>query len=328
MKTRTPQLIVIAVSALAVALLAWIPSRKSGGTGQGSATQAPIYMYVNGLPVYLSQRDELATEVRSASPELTAAQIDADIKDRFVEMVVWEQQAQALGVVVPQDDVSAEIMNVYQAATQFPEDVSTAVLPRVTQEGYSSLEEYMAAAEGVARQGIAEAYARETLEAQAAISTPSPEEIQVAIRNARGRISLLSAELDEAFQAEQLKQEVLAQVQVSGLNGALTEIRELFYRHAATPTAGALGIVTIGTSYDLSAANLQPLSVTDSAGYPVGHVGIVEIAGEYTVYLVLAKDPEPDPTAIVRDMVDRRRMEAVDEMIQELIAMATVTMLP
>lgn len=329
MKTRTSQLILVTVSALAVILLAWVPWRNLVGTGQRGATPEPIYMYVNGLPVYLSQRDALATEVRSTSPELSAAQIDADVKDRFVEMVVWEQQAQALGVVVPQDDVDAGIMNVYQAATEFPEQMATDVLVRVTQQGFSSLEEYLTAGEDVFRQGYAEGYARRTLEAQAAISTPSPEEIQAAIQDARGQISLLSAVFGEESQAEQFKQEVLAGLQVPGLGVARIEIIELFYRHTGTPTPdpNAIGIA-IGTSYDLNGTIPQPLFVTNAVGYPVGHVGMVEDAGKHTVYLVLAKDPEPDATAIVRDMVDRRRVDAVDAMIQELVAEATITMVP
>ena len=329
MKTRTSQLILVTVSALAVVLLAWGPWRNSVGTGQGGATPEPIYMYVNGLPVYLSHRDAFATEVRSTSPELSAAQIDADVKDRFVEMVVWEQQAQALGVVVPQDDINAGITNVYQAATEFPEQMATDVLVRVTQQGFSSLEEYLTAGEDVFRQGYAEGYARRTLEAQAAISTPSPEEIQAAIQDASGQISLLSVEFGEEVQAEQFKQDVLAELQVPGLGVARREIEELFYRHTGTPTPDPNAIaIAIGTSYDLNGTIPQPLFVTNAVGYPVGHVGMVEDAGVYTVYLVLAKDPEPDATAIVRGLVDRRRKEFVHDMIRELIAEATVTMLP
>lgn len=317
----------IAASMAAVILFAWLSLSRSDETIQDGDTGYPIYMQVNGIPVYQAQRDVLATEVRSANPELSAAQINAMIKADLVKMVVWEQQAEALGVVIPQAEVDHMIESLVGAATLEPETFSTEVMSRLMQDGHSSLEAFATAAQNTYRQSLAEAAAEKTLVASAVVPTLSPQEIEDVLRETRGSIGILSAAFEDEVLAAQFRQEVYAQIQATGLHGSIDEIEAMFYRHVATPTPGPLGIVAIGTTYDLGESDL-PSFVTAAASQSVGYVGLEAAGGEYTVYLVVSTSPASDPTAAAQEIMDKRRQDAVRATIEALSAAAVVTMAP
>ncbi|MBK7780682.1 MAG: hypothetical protein IPJ58_07920 [Ardenticatenia bacterium] len=318
----------IAASMAAVILFAWLSLSRSNETIQDGNTGYPIYMQVNGIPVYQAQRDVLATEVRSANPELSAAQIDAMIKADLVKMVVWEQQAEALGVIIPQAEVDHMVESLVGAATLEPETFSTEVMSRLMQDGHSSLEAFATAAQNTYRQSLAEAAAEKTLVASAVVPTLSPQEIEDVLRETRGSIGILSAAFEDEVLAAQFRQEVYAQIQATGLYGSIDEIEAMFYRHVATPTPGPLGIVAIGTTYDLGESDPLPSFVTAAASQSAGYVGLEAAGGEYTVYLVVSTSPASDPTAAAQEIMDKRRQDAVRATIEALSAAAVVTMAP
>ncbi len=279
----------------------------------------------DGIPVYQAQRDVLATEVRSANPELSAAQIDAMIKADLVKMVVWEQQAEALGVIIPQAEVDHMVESLVGAATLEPETFSTEVMSRLMQDGHSSLEAFATAAQNTYRQSLAEAAAEKTLVASAVVPTLSPQEIEDVLRETRGSIGILSAAFEDEVLAAQFRQEVYAQIQATGLYGSIDEIEAMFYPTCRHASPGPTRCCRLAPPAPPPLPTLvPPSSPRQSAGY----VGLEAAGGEYTVYLVVSTSPASDPTAAAQEIMDKRRQDAVRATIEALSAAAVVTMAP